>query len=214
MDALGALSIASAIITFLDFGGKLISDTRKIYKSADGALSSGLDTEIIALDLLTLTQGLRRKLPENRRLGRQYSLGVGDDDEALDRICGRCVVIADELTKKLNKLKLSTANPDGITTVASPDPTSKTIDTSNRRAQKVLGGGGSKADERAKAPVYRKWDSFRKALEGVWSKREIEEMSATLRDLRDEMEFRILVSFRYVLVAWPVAIATVRKVIL
>ncbi|KAK7908824.1 hypothetical protein PG985_016127 [Apiospora marii] len=47
------------------------------------------------------------------------------------------------------------------------------------------------------APAFRKWESFRKSLEAVWSKREIEEMAAALRDPRDEMEFRILVSFRY-----------------
>ncbi|KAK8139442.1 hypothetical protein PG984_002822 [Apiospora sp. TS-2023a] len=196
MDALGALSIASAIITFIDFGGKLISDTRKLYKSADGALSSVLDTEVVTSDLLTLTQGLRRKLPENRRLGQQYSLGGDDDDEALDKICVRCVALAEELGRRLNKLKLSASPSDRKKALASPNSTSNAIDTTGGRARNIVGGTGSKADESAKAPVFRKWESFRKALEAVWSRREIEDMAKTLRDLRDEMEFRILVSFR------------------
>ncbi|KAK8048150.1 hypothetical protein PG994_009880 [Apiospora phragmitis] len=193
MDALSALSVASTIITFVDFGSKLLSNTRKLYRSKDGALSSIVDTEVVT--------DFRRKLPENRRLGQQYSLGGDDDDddEALDNMCVRCVALAEELAKRLNKLKLSAAPPDGKKpVVASPESASNSMASSTTiRAQVLFGGQGSKADERAKAPAFRKWESFRKALEAIWSRREIEEMAATLRDLRDEMEFRILVSFRY-----------------
>ncbi|KAK8041692.1 hypothetical protein PG993_006215 [Apiospora rasikravindrae] len=204
MDALGALSVAGTIITFVDFGGKLLSNTRKIYKSKDGALSSIVDTEVVTSDLLILLQGLRRKLPENRPPPKQqYSLcGGDDDDEALDKICVRCVALAEELTVRLNKLKLSTVPRDGQKTAASSGTASNiTTGSSTQWPRRMLRGEGSKAVDLAKALAFRKWESFRKALEAVWSKREIEEMAATLRDLRDEMEFHILVSFRRLLYA-------------
>ncbi|KAK7949469.1 hypothetical protein PG988_016108 [Apiospora saccharicola] len=75
MDPMSAISLAGNIIAFIDFGGKLLSNTRQLYKSKDGALSSVVDTEVVTLDLLKITQSLRTKLPENRGLKQQTSLG-------------------------------------------------------------------------------------------------------------------------------------------
>ena len=38
MEALGALSVAAAVVQFVEFGGKAVLKGREIYKSADGAL--------------------------------------------------------------------------------------------------------------------------------------------------------------------------------
>ncbi|KAK8090418.1 hypothetical protein PG997_005379 [Apiospora hydei] len=201
MDALSALSVAGTIITFVDFGGKLLSNTRKLYKSKDGALGSFVDIEVVTSDLIALLEGLKKRTPESHLpSGRQYHvLGSDEDDEALDKICVRCIALAEELAARLNRLKLATAPQDGKTQTGTGSPPKSASNPSKSPAllaHMVLGAEGSKKNERARAPAFRKWESFRKALEAVWSKREIEEMAAALRDLRDEMEFRILVSFR------------------
>lgn len=107
MDPITALSVASSIITFVDFGGKLLSDTRKLYKSANGILSSMIDIETLAFDLTTITQGLKRQLPQQRLLFSSNShREKSEDDEVLDNLCERCVQIGEELKQRLDRLNV------------------------------------------------------------------------------------------------------------
>jgi hypothetical protein len=107
MDPLTALSVATSVISFVDFGSRLLSKSRKLYKSSNGVLTENVDLHIIALDIATLAQGLRRKLPEHRPLS-DPSKGSAtfEDDGALDHMCRRCVEIASELMARLDKLKV------------------------------------------------------------------------------------------------------------
>jgi len=154
MDPLSALSIASNVIQFVDFGCKLFSRSRQLYKSLDGALSDNVVVEVLAHDLESLSNNLLLSLKENQPLGfpPQSSL---EDDSALDNLCRRCYEISKKLLFKLDKLKVP---------------------------------GNSK---------YRNWESFKKALRSSWSHEEIEEISAQLYEFRSEIEFRVLISFRY-----------------
>lgn len=94
-----ALSVVSSVITIVDFGCKLLSTLWKLHKSSHGVLTS---TILITTDLLTLTHGLKRKLPEHRMVFVGPAVGEqSEDDEALDRICSRCVEIAEELQVRL-----------------------------------------------------------------------------------------------------------------
>jgi len=43
---------------------------------------------------------------------------------------------------------------------------------------------------------YRAWKSFRQALKSVWSKKAIDEMVERLLAVRDQLQFRVLVSLR------------------
>ena len=168
MDALTALSVATSVVSFVDFGSKLLSKSRKLYKSADGALTENVDIEIIVADIEKLFQGLRRKLPENRPLG-NTSTGCTpfEDDGSLDVLCRRCVEIAAELMSRLDRLKVE------------------------ERSDLPEGRKGRRRDV-----LFRSWESFRKALEASWNRDEIEDLAATLRDYRGEIEFRMLVMFR------------------
>ncbi|KAH8646763.1 hypothetical protein BX600DRAFT_443733 [Xylariales sp. PMI_506] len=211
MDPLTALSVASSIIAFVDYGGKLLSKTRKLYRSAQGVQVSYLDLETISADLINLTQALKRKLPEHRLASDSVAerQEKSEDDEALDRICLRCVEIAEELKIRLERLKIEPrevkAEDDGGVregiSHTEPDTQSTNSTTPRKirfgsRTRQILGGDGSIRAEWSKGRQFRTWEAFRKTLEASWNKTEIEELAATLRDYRSEIEIRILVSFR------------------
>jgi hypothetical protein len=106
MDPLTALSVAGNIIQFVDFGSKLVSKTRQIYKSKDGRLSDKVLTEDLAIDLDLISQNLRESLRENRLFNAQGQVEFSEDDEALDELCRRCNEIAAKLIAHLDKLKV------------------------------------------------------------------------------------------------------------
>jgi hypothetical protein len=92
MDPLTALSVATSVISFVDFGSRLLSKSRKLYKSSNRVLTENVDLHIIALDIAILAQGLRRKLPEHRPLSDPSKGSAAfKDDSALDYIYCRYV---------------------------------------------------------------------------------------------------------------------------
>jgi hypothetical protein len=154
MDPLTALSVTSNIIQFVDFGSKLVSKTRQIYKSKDGTLSDKVLVEDLAVDLTSLSLNLRKSLRENRPFD-TLDHAESSDDEALEGLCIRCTEIATELIARLNKLKVE---------------------------------GPAR---------HRNWESFKQALRASWSNEALDLLAAQLSDVRNEIELRVLVSFRY-----------------
>ena len=104
MDPLTALSLAGTVVQFVDFGCKLLSEGRQLYKSTSGKLKSNEEIEIITLDLQTLVKKLRGSL--------SYSdLGVStkqqvEERKSLQLICDRASTIAEEMIRELNKIIL------------------------------------------------------------------------------------------------------------
>lgn len=95
MDALAGIGLASSIISFVDFGSKLLSKAREIAISADGALSENLDLELVTEDLRNLSDNLRdgsglRSLSEQK----------------LVHLRRGCVEVADQLIDALDRLKI------------------------------------------------------------------------------------------------------------
>ncbi|PSS18373.1 hypothetical protein M430DRAFT_27832 [Amorphotheca resinae ATCC 22711] len=87
IDPLTALSVASSVIQFVDFGSKLLSFSRQLYKSKEGVLTENVDVKTITEDITTLVKGLRGKLPEHRGIS---VLKPSEDGKALDKLCRRC----------------------------------------------------------------------------------------------------------------------------
>jgi hypothetical protein len=154
MDPLSALSNAGNIIQFVDFGCKLVSRSRQLYKSLDGVLSDKVIVEVLAHDLKSLSTNLRNSLRENQPVDLTRQV-YSEDDAALDDLCRRCQGIAEKLLSRLYKLKVQ-----GVSS-------------------------------------YRNWESFKKALRSSWSREEIDSLAAQLHEIRSEIEFRVLISFRY-----------------
>ncbi|KAF8253283.1 hypothetical protein K440DRAFT_657280 [Wilcoxina mikolae CBS 423.85] len=59
MEPLAAIGLVGNIVQFVDFTSKILSKTQQIYRSADGALSENIDTELVTNDLAKLSAGLR-----------------------------------------------------------------------------------------------------------------------------------------------------------
>jgi hypothetical protein len=154
MDPLSALSVATNVIQFVDFGCKLVSQTRQIYKSVDGTLSDRVVVEVLAVDLESLSLNLQNSLRENQPVNAEGQQEVSEYDKALDDLCRRCHGIAKDLIAKLNKLKVQ---------------------------------GSTR---------HRNWESFKKVLRATWGKEELDSLATQLNELRSEIEFRVLLSFR------------------
>ena len=134
-------------------------------------------------------------MPENRPVGshteKQQHL---DEDKALDVLCKRSVEIGKELLMRLEKLKVEDIEPKKKQRAVC-NPESQTI-SQRRFKSAVLKYDSSEASERPKSKQFRKWQSFQKALEASWNKKDIEALAMTLQEFKSKIEFRILVSFR------------------
>lgn len=62
MDPFSALSIATSVAQFVEFGCSLVSETRQIYNSLDGATVSQVETSLAAKRLLKLSERMKSSL--------------------------------------------------------------------------------------------------------------------------------------------------------
>jgi len=104
VDSLTALSVAGTIVQFVDFGTKLISRSKELYQSVDGALGVNKELEKIIEDLSKLLVKLQRPV----RL-KNTSSGNDRDDDALESLCTACRNVA-EMLKRLEGLKVDGKN--------------------------------------------------------------------------------------------------------
>ena len=100
MDPLTALSTASSIFQFLDFGIRVVSKGNKIYRSIDGSLTDNLDLELITNDLLLLQTRLHRSSQASG-----HGKSAAEDVRAMDTLSSACTEAAERLLKKLNTAK-------------------------------------------------------------------------------------------------------------
>jgi hypothetical protein len=104
MDPISALSLASNVIAFVDFGCKVLSQTRQIYKSVNGTLSDNVFVGSLTDDLLALTTNLENSMSSKSSNG--YLDESSGDDLAVTDLCRKCRSIAAELLTRLNKVKV------------------------------------------------------------------------------------------------------------
>lgn len=62
MDPFSALTIATSVVQFIDFGCSLVSETRQIYKSLHGATVSQVETTFAARRTLELSERMKSSL--------------------------------------------------------------------------------------------------------------------------------------------------------
>lgn len=102
MDGLSALSVAASVAQFIEFGLDLVSKSKEIYKSANGASIKHEETEAATKRLVQLSDRLKMSAIDQ-------SITSGNllaEDQALRTVCNRCIVVSNELLQKLNKLKV------------------------------------------------------------------------------------------------------------
>jgi hypothetical protein len=110
MDPLSALSVAATIIQFVDFGTKMLSDGIELYKSAQGSLKASEELKLVTGDLQAVLVKLRANAgPENSILSAPSPQSQAEIDEHRDsflEICNNATLIAREILRKLNDLKV------------------------------------------------------------------------------------------------------------
>lgn len=104
MDPLSALSVAAAVIQFIDYSTRIVSKGKELYKSADGALAENIELETASVRLQNLSRTLKDSLRANQQAPKE---GVASkSDGALETICEACVTVSKELVDKLENLKV------------------------------------------------------------------------------------------------------------
>ncbi len=101
LDPFTALSLASCIVQFVDFGSKLLSASGELHRSAEGALVENVELEVIAKDVIQLNNMLAisaRSPTDTRQLTK--------DEEALRKLAESCKLVANELLLVLELLRL------------------------------------------------------------------------------------------------------------
>jgi hypothetical protein len=95
---LAAVGLISNIVQFVDFGTKLLSTSRALYRSTEGALQENVDLEEITVSIKSVAQGIA-----------DSSIGINEPE--LRQLVGTCATLADELLALLSRLKIdSTKN--------------------------------------------------------------------------------------------------------
>ncbi|KAL9606948.1 MAG: hypothetical protein Q9167_008086, partial [Letrouitia subvulpina] len=97
LDPLTALSLASAIVQFVDFGIKIISETQEIYQSASGATQENVTIGQITQDVKDLSQNVT--MNQNVHQAQTY-------DPLLIKLAESCEGEAVALLSILNELKV------------------------------------------------------------------------------------------------------------
>lgn len=103
MEALTALSLAGTVVQFVDFGTKLLSDGKGLYKSSTGALKVNEEFELVTADLRALNTKCRFgcSWPVERPCG-----PITEDQHDFEKICDGAAKVAEELIGRLNELKV------------------------------------------------------------------------------------------------------------
>jgi energy-coupling factor transporter ATP-binding protein EcfA2 len=100
MDPMSALSVAAAVIQFVDFGGHLLSDTYEIYISPSGQKDNLVQLSALASDLLQLSDQVDRK---SRALTQNEQHAKSENQ--LLKLCSECKTTSKDLQNALDLLK-------------------------------------------------------------------------------------------------------------
>ena len=100
MDPFTAIGTASAVLSFVDFGGRLISGSLELYNAADGATSSNNVLTEVSTDLENLCGGLQH------HLAHLQDGAVTDLEKGLQPLLKSCQGLAQEFLAVLEALKV------------------------------------------------------------------------------------------------------------
>ena len=101
LDPFSTISLASAIVQFVDFSAKLIAGSVELYRSVDGRSVANVELENIAADIKQLNEGLTYAENQPGAQSRQRS----KDEIALGKLAVSCNQINDDLLRVLDAQK-------------------------------------------------------------------------------------------------------------
>jgi hypothetical protein len=94
MDPITAVSFAASILTFIDFGYKVVTGTLEIFKT--GTSSENARISVVINDLCAVVKPLSREPP-----------GESDHEKALKALAVECQELSRELVSLLERLKMA-----------------------------------------------------------------------------------------------------------
>ena len=97
LESLAALGLAANIIQFVEFGCKLFSESRALYKASDELVEESLELEIISKALKRMSNNLIA-MPSS-------TMPQSQDEASLIPLAKRCQAISDKLLAAVNKLQ-------------------------------------------------------------------------------------------------------------
>jgi hypothetical protein len=100
MDPLNALSVASSVVQFVDFGRQLLSASYEIYRSPSGISSKNVDLRTISKDLTDLVAQIKEKVGTSASI----RLDKSTAEYQLVEISKECEMILKEFKGALDKL--------------------------------------------------------------------------------------------------------------
>ncbi|PMD15987.1 hypothetical protein NA56DRAFT_324899 [Hyaloscypha hepaticicola] len=100
MDPLNALSVASSVVQFVDFGRQLLSASYEIYRSPSGESSKNVDLRTISKDLTDLVAQIKKKVGPSANI----KLDKSTAEYRLAEISKECEMILKEFEGALDKL--------------------------------------------------------------------------------------------------------------
>jgi hypothetical protein len=169
MDIVSGLAVAGAVIQFVDFGTKFVSNVGSkrgdIYKAMqEGSVEDGFAAvdEILGRDaemISTITAKMQRPLRSNGS-----SVAANGDEKALIELCDGCSTIAAEIINDLNGLK------------------TKSFQIKNQKNWKL--------------GMDNRTNSFLSTFKAVWTKDKLNNTSQRLSMVKKTIEVDILVSIR------------------
>ncbi|PVI03076.1 hypothetical protein DM02DRAFT_698828, partial [Periconia macrospinosa] len=109
VDPFSALSLAGNIVQFLDFGQKLLSKGKEIYKSAEGTTTTHIELELIYDDLWAVSDKLAARAPPSPANYSSdnltdYRLSIVDDQ--ISQLATSCQTLAQELLSIVRELRV------------------------------------------------------------------------------------------------------------
>jgi hypothetical protein len=105
MDPFSALGLAAAVVQFVQFGSKLVSESQEIYQSATGSTIEHAELERACQDLSQLSASLATSSAKSTF----HSVPRSDKEEALRRIAVECQKMADDICIALRKMGMNDA---------------------------------------------------------------------------------------------------------
>ncbi|GAB1316347.1 hypothetical protein MFIFM68171_06557 [Madurella fahalii] len=111
MDPISAFQLAAAVIGVVDFGARVLSETREIYHSASGRTARDVELSTLAQELSGLGAQLQSRIPHS-------STPLVGAEATLVDLSQRCMDASDRLNKAISDLRCNTSGTGRISTAA------------------------------------------------------------------------------------------------
>ena len=108
MDPLSALSIAAAVVQFVEFGSNIVKGAHDAYKSASNPTTKDYNVVIDSHDLSRLVENIESKLNEGHSTrGETYprTRDIESSEDIFRRLCNDCEEVASSLEHIFSKIR-------------------------------------------------------------------------------------------------------------